>query len=199
VKLQRICVFCGSSYGRDPVFSDAARALGALLAEQRIGLVYGGTRVGLMGVLADSMIERDAEVTGVIPRAMVDKEIAHDTISDLRIVDSMHQRKALMAELADGFLALPGGLGTLEEFAEILTWAQLRIHTKPCGLLNVRGFFDPLLTMFDHAAAEGFVRSDHRSMIVVSSDPAMILERFRSYEAPPDKWGRETGERKIPT
>jgi uncharacterized protein (TIGR00730 family) len=190
--LQRICVFCGSSDGRDPEFVRAAQDLGAVLASEGIGLVYGGARVGLMGVLADSVIRRGGSVVGVIPRSLVDREIAHEGVADLRIVDSMHERKALMADLADAFLALPGGLGTLEEFAEILTWAQLRIHTKPCGLLNVGGYFDPLLAMLDRAEQEGFLRGDHRSMIVVSSDASDVLMKFRSYAAPPDKWGRRT-------
>ena len=198
--LRRLCVFCGSSTGRDPAFVDAARGLGVLLAEQGIGLVYGGTSIGLMSVIADAALESGGEVIGVIPQALIDREIAHNGLKDLQIVTSMHERKARMGELSDGFVALPGGLGTLEEAAEVLTWAQLRIHIKPCGFLNVAGFFDPLLVMFDHAVEEGFLSAEHRAMIVVEDNAKALVERFRSYTAPADKWGRtDKSAREIPT
>jgi uncharacterized protein (TIGR00730 family) len=177
----------------------AARELGELLAEHGIGLVYGGTSIGLMSVIADAALLAGGEVIGVIPQALIDREIAHTGLDDLQIVDSMHARKARMGKLSDGFVALPGGLGTLEEAAEVLTWAQLRIHTKPCGFLNVVGFFNPLLAMFDHAVEAGFLSTEHRSMILVEDSPRALLERFRTYIAPADKWGRtDVGTREIP-
>ena len=188
--LKRVCVFCGSSVGRDPAFAEAARGLGKTLADQGIGLVYGGTSIGLMSIVADTVLESGGDVTGVIPRALLDREIAHTGLADLQIVDSMHERKARMGELSDGFLALPGGLGTLEEAAEVLTWAQLRIHTKPCGFLNVAHYFDPLLQMFDRAVEQGFLSREHRSMIVVAAEAKDLLEGFRDYSPPADKWGR---------
>jgi uncharacterized protein (TIGR00730 family) len=151
-------VFCGSSVGNRPALREAAVNLGLALARRGLGLVYGGARVGLMGVLADTMLEQEQEVIGVIPQALLDRELAHTAITDLRVVGSMHERKALMVELADGFVALPGGYGTLEEFCEVLTWAQLGLHQKPCSLLEVEGYFDPLLTLFDNAVANGFLR-----------------------------------------
>lgn len=198
--IRRLCVFCGSSTGRDPAFTDAARGLGELLAEQGIGLVYGGTSIGLMSVIADAALESGGEVIGVIPQALTDREIAHRGLENLEIVESMHERKARMGELSDGFVALPGGLGTLEEAAEVLTWAQLRIHTKPCGFLNVAGFFDPLLEMFDRAVEDGFLSPDHRAMVVVEENAADLLKRFRTYVAPADKWGRtDVSTVEIPT
>lgn len=170
-----------------------------MLAGQGITLVYGGTSIGLMSVIADAALESGGEVIGVIPKALIDREIAHTGLSDLQIVDSMHRRKARMGELSDGFVALPGGLGTLEEAAEVLTWAQLRIHTKPCGFLNVAGFFNPLLEMFDRAVEEGFLATDHRSMVVVESRPEVLLDRFRTYVPPADKWGRTDVLPEIPT
>jgi uncharacterized protein (TIGR00730 family) len=198
--LRRLCVFCGSKTGRDPAFVDAAREFGVVLAEEGIDLVYGGTSIGLMSVIADAALESGGEVIGVIPQALIDREIAHTALTDLQIVDSMHERKARMGELSDGFVALPGGLGTLEEAAEVLTWAQLRIHTKPCGFLNVARFYDPLLKMFDRAVEEGFLSIEHRSMVVVEEDARVLLERFRTYAAPADKWGRtDVSVREIPT
>jgi uncharacterized protein (TIGR00730 family) len=171
-----------------------------LLAEQGIGLVYGGTSIGLMSVIADAALESGGEVIGVIPQALTDREIAHRGLENLEIVGSMHERKARMGELSDGFVALPGGLGTLEEAAEVLTWAQLRIHTKPCGFLNVAGFFDPLLEMFDRAVEAGFLSPDHRAMVVVEENAADLLQRFRTYVAPADKWGRtDVSTVEIPT
>jgi len=198
--IRRLCVFCGSSTGRDPAFADAARGLGILLAERGIGLVYGGTRIGLMSVIADAALEAGGEVVGVIPQALIDREIAHTGLNDLHIVGSMHERKARMSELADGFVALPGGLGTIEEAAEVLTWAQLRIHTKPCGFLNIAGFFDHLLGMFDHAVEKGFLSAEHRAMVVVEASADALLERFDNYVAPADKWGRtDVSAGEIPT
>jgi uncharacterized protein (TIGR00730 family) len=153
--------------------------------------VYGGAHVGLMGAVADAVLSRRGEVIGVIPRALVEREIAHRGLTELRVVDSMHERKAVMADLADGFVALPGGAGTLEELFEVWTWAQLGLHRKPCGLLNVNGYFAPLGAFLDHATAEGFLRAEHRAMLMIESDPAALLERFVHYTAPAvSKWGR---------
>jgi uncharacterized protein (TIGR00730 family) len=182
--IRRLAIFCGSNPGARPDYMEAARSLGRLLAHREIGVVYGGSNVGLMAALADAMREEFGDIIGVIPRMLVEREVANTALSDLRIVDSMHQRKAMMAELADGFIALPGGIGTLEEFFETWTWAQLGMHAKPCGLLNVAGYFDQLLEFLDHAVAERFVRDVHRSMVVVESDPAALLARFESYEPP---------------
>jgi uncharacterized protein (TIGR00730 family) len=187
--LHRVCVFCGSQAGRRAAYAEAARTFGRLLAERGIGLVYGGGRVGMMGVLADSVLARGGEVIGVIPQALVARELAHTSVTDLRVVASMHERKALMAELSDAFVALPGGFGTLEEFCEATTWTQLGLHQKPCGVLNVEGFFDMLLGLFDHAAAEGFIHQEHRAIVVVESDSGRLLDRLAGY-CPPrqEKW-----------
>jgi len=182
--IHRLAVFCGSNPGARPDYVQGARALGKLLSSRGIGVVYGGSNVGLMQALADAMLDELGDIIGVIPRMLVQREVANKALSDLRIVDSMHDRKALMAELADGFVALPGGIGTLEEFFEIWTWAQLGMHDKPCGLLNVAGYFDPLLEFLDRAVAEKFVREVHRKMVIVESDPAALLARFESYEPP---------------
>ena len=163
---------------------EAARAFATLLCARGIGVVYGGSSVGLMAALADTMIDDLGEIIGVIPRMLVDREVANKALADLRIVGSMHERKAMMAELADGFVALPGGVGTLEEFFEIWTWGQLGMHEKPCGLLNVAGYFDPLLQFLDRAVEEKFVREVHRNMVVVESDPTDLLARFEAYEPP---------------
>jgi uncharacterized protein (TIGR00730 family) len=187
--MRRLCIFCGSSKGGRQVYAEAARALGAALTRRRIGLVFGGGRVGLMGVVADTVLDGGGEVIGVIPEALVAKELAHNGVGDLRVVSSMHERKALMAELADAFVALPGGYGTFEEFCEVITWAQLGLHRKPCGLLNVDGFYDPLLAFFDHAVAERFIRPAHRSLILEERDPERLLDRLASFQAPPvEKW-----------
>ncbi|MBX3024033.1 TIGR00730 family Rossman fold protein [bacterium] len=187
--MRRVCVFCGSSPGNSPEFARAAERLGRALAEAGIGLVYGGASVGLMGRLADSALAAGGEVVGVIPRALVDREVAHHGLADLRVVGSMHERKALMADLADGFVALPGGLGTLDELFEILTWAQLALHAKPVGLLDVDGYFAPLLAFLDSAVAARFLAPAHRAMLLVADDPAALLTAFRGYTPPPPfKW-----------
>jgi len=182
--MTRLCVYCGSSAGARPEFAAAARELGMALADRGIGLVYGGGNIGLMGVLADTMVAAGAEVIGVMPEALVAREVAHRGLTDLRIVGSMHERKALMTALADGFIALPGGLGTLDELFETLTWGQLGLHEKPCGLLNVAGFYDDLARLLDRLVAERFVHVDHRSMLVVETDPARLLDRLSRYKAP---------------
>jgi uncharacterized protein (TIGR00730 family) len=187
--MKRICVFAGSSGGCRPEYRSAAVELGRLLAAQGLGLVYGGARIGLMGALADSVLSGGGEVIGVIPKALVSKEVAHEGLSRLRIVGSMHERKALMADLADGFVAIPGGWGTLEEFFEILTWAQLGFHDKPTGLLNVHGYFDGLLSFIGHSIDQGFVRPEYRAMISVATDPRDLLDLLATYEPPAvEKW-----------
>jgi uncharacterized protein (TIGR00730 family) len=187
--MRRLCVFCGSSEGNDPAYVQAARALGETLARSGIGLVYGGASVGLMGALADAALVAGGAVTGVMPRALVEKEIAHSGLTDLRVVGSMHERKALMAELADGFVALPGGIGTFEELFEVWTWAQLGHHTKPCALLNVRGFYDGLIAFLDKVVERGFMKDAHRSMLIVAQQPMELLERLEAYEPPAvPKW-----------
>ena len=183
-EIKRLAVFCGSNPGARPEYVEGARALGRLLCERGIGVVYGGSSVGMMAALADAVLDDLGDIIGVIPKMLVEREVAHRTLTDLRIVDSMHERKALIAELSDGFVALPGGIGTLEEFFEIWTWAQLGVHQKPCGLLNIAGYFDPLLRCLDRAVEEKFVRNVHRSMVVVESEPQRLLERFESYEPP---------------
>ena len=187
--MRRLCVFAGSSSGGRPEYRHAAEELGRTLGERRIGLVYGGARVGLMGVVADATLAARGEVIGVIPEALVAKEVAHTGLSDLRVVDSMHERKAVMADLADGFIALPGGWGTLEELFEVVTWAQLGLHRKPCGLLNAAGYFDGLLTFVDHSIHEGFVRGEHRAIISVAGTAGVLLDRLAAYDAPRvEKW-----------
>jgi uncharacterized protein (TIGR00730 family) len=187
--MRRLCIFCGSSEGHDPAYLQAARTLGETLAVNGIGLVYGGASVGLMGALADAALGAGGDVTGVMPRALVEKEIAHNGLSDLRVVGSMHERKALMAELSDGFAALPGGIGTFEELFEMWTWAQLGHHRKPCALLNVRGFYDGLIAFLDQVAERGFIRGAHRAMLIVGQEPMELIERLRAYEPPAvSKW-----------
>jgi uncharacterized protein (TIGR00730 family) len=178
---QRICVFCGTNAGARPEYEAAARELGKLLAEEDIELVYGGASVGIMGELADAVHEHGGHVTGIIPQQLVKKEAAHMGIPDLIVVASMHQRKSQMADMSDGFIALPGGIGTLEGFFEILTWGQLGIHRKPSGLLNVAGYFDELIKFLDHAVTEGFLTEEHRGTIMVESDPKKLLKRIRAY------------------
>jgi uncharacterized protein (TIGR00730 family) len=182
--MKRICVFCGSSPGARPEYAQAARQLGQALAGRDMGLVYGGGRVGVMGEIAAAAIQAGGEVIGVIPQGLVDKEIAFTELSDLRVVPSMHERKALMAELSDAFIALPGGLGTFEEFFEVLTWAQLSIHHKPCGVLNVAGYFAALMGFLDHAVGEQFIQPEHRSMLLVDESPEALLDRFQAYQPP---------------
>jgi len=187
--VHRVCVFCGSNRGARPEYADAARALAASLVRQRIALVYGGGRVGLMGELADAMLAAGGEVIGVIPRNLVLREVGHTGLSDLRVVETMHERKLLMADLSDAFIALPGGLGTLEEIFEIWTWAQLGIHRKPVGFLDVDGYYGPLMSFLDRGVEEQFIRGRHRAMAVVERDPERMLQRFRDY-APPavEQW-----------
>ena len=183
-EVQRIAVFCGSNVGARPEYVAAAKSLGRAMASRGICLVYGGSNVGLMAAIADEMQDELGDVVGIIPKALVDREVANTSLDDLRVVGSMHERKALMAELADGFIALPGGIGTLEEFFETWTWAQLGMHRKPCGLLNVAGYFDPLLSFLDRTVEERFVRQAHRDMVIVETDPAVLLDRFAAYEPP---------------
>ena len=182
--MTRICVFAGSNPGTSATYRAAADELGRTLARRRIGLVYGGARVGLMGALADAALGSGGEVIGVIPEALVAREIAHAGLSELRLVGSMHERKALMNELADGFIALPGGWGTLEEWFEVLTWSQLGLHRKPCGLLNAAGYFDGLLRFIDHMIQQGFVRPEFRSAIVQAGAPEALLDSFETYQPP---------------
>ena len=174
----RLCVFCGSKTGDDPRFSEAAVQTGTLLAQRGIGVVYGGGRVGLMGLLADAARAAGGEVIGVIPQSLAEREVAHSGLSELHVVDNMHDRKALMAELSAGFIALPGGFGTLEEFCEVITWSQLGIHTKPCGILNVAGYFDNLIAMFDYAVRRGFINEVHRKIVLESEEPSELIERM---------------------
>ncbi len=191
----RLCVFCGSNPGSEPSYLAMARALGRMLAQENIALVYGGGAVGLMGAVADAALEGGGEVIGVIPQALMDKEIGHRGLADLRVVGSMHERKALMAELASGFIALPGGLGTFEELFEVWTWAQLGYHRKPCALLNAAGFYDRLISFLDDVVERGFVKPIHRSMLIVEDEPAALIRAIRGYEPPvADKWIR-AGER----
>lgn len=182
-RFRHLCVFCGSSPGRDPVYTRTAREAGRLLARQGIGVVYGGGRVGMMGAVAEAALAAGGTVLGIIPEALMRSEIAYQGLTELRVVRSMHERKQMMADASDGFLALPGGFGTFEEFCEILTWAQLGIHAKPCGLLNVAGYYDPLIAMFDRAVAEGFLRERHRALMVADSDPERLLAAMARFEA----------------
>ena len=187
--MTKLCVFTGSSSGVRPEYTAAARQLGLALAQQRIALVYGGARVGLMGVLADAALGAGGHVIGVMPEALIAKEVAHRGLSELKVVKSMHERKALMAEISDGFVAMPGGFGTLDELFEILTWAQLGLHRKPCGLLNAHGYFDSLLDFVAHSVAEGFVRKEHAAMLSVASSATALLEMLASYRPPVvEKW-----------
>jgi uncharacterized protein (TIGR00730 family) len=182
--VRRLCVFSGSSPGGHPDYAQAAAGLGSTLAAQGIGLVYGGASVGLMGTIADAVLDAGGEVVGVIPQALVDREIAHPGVSDLHVVGSMHERKARMAELSDGFIALPGGMGTLEELFEVYTWTQLGLHAKPLGLLDVRGYYAQLAAFLDHAVAERFVTLEHREMLVVEQRAEAMIEAFRRWRPP---------------
>jgi uncharacterized protein (TIGR00730 family) len=181
----RICVFCGAATGHDPRYAAMARAVGSGLAERRVGVVYGGGRVGLMGELAEGVLAAGGDIIGVIPRGMVDRELAHPGLTELRVVGSLHERKAVMAELADAFIALPGGLGTLEELAEVLSWAQLGLHAKPIGLLDAQGYWRDLVAWIDGAVASGFVPARHRDLVAVERDLDALLERFDAWSAPP--------------
>jgi uncharacterized protein (TIGR00730 family) len=188
--MRRLCVFCGASVGAREVYANAARRTGEAMVRRGLGLVFGGGHVGLMGMLADTILRAGGEGIGVIPQALVDRELAHRGLNELRVVGSMHQRKALMADLADGFLALPGGYGTADETFEILTWAQLGLHSKPIGMLNVEGFFDPLLAWIDRTVQEGFLRPEHRRLLVDAGDPDQLLDQLRDYRPPESrpKW-----------
>jgi len=189
MNFQRICVFCGSNSGISPVYRTAAVAMGKLLVERGIELIYGGGNIGLMGILADTVLESGGQVTGVIPESLLAREVGHRELTDLRIVNSMHERKALMADLSDGFIAMPGGFGTFEEFCEVVTWSQLGIHAKPCGLLNVEGYYDSLLELFDHAVREGFLRKENRGLVLEDKDAAILLGKMALFVPPTaDKW-----------
>jgi uncharacterized protein (TIGR00730 family) len=184
-----LCVFCGSSPGRDPAYSAAARELGTLLAQRGTTIVYGGGNVGLMGLVADAALAANGEVVGVIPRALVDREVAHRRLTKLHVVDTMHERKQLMHQLSDGFIVLPGGIGTLDELFETLTWALLGVHGKPCGLLDVAGFWQPLLQLLEHQTSQGFVRPHHSRLLLHATSATELLTRFATY-VPPEvpKW-----------
>jgi uncharacterized protein (TIGR00730 family) len=188
--MSRICIFCGSSPGARAAYADAAAEMGRLLAAEGIGVVYGGGQVGLMGVLADAVLAEDGEIIGVIPQALVDREIGHPGVPDMRVVGSMHERKALMAELSDAFVALPGGLGTLEELFEVYTWAQLGLHRKPCGLLDIEDYYAGIADFLAHAVEERFLTEQHREMLIVEREPRTLLDRVRGYEpsAVQPKW-----------
>jgi uncharacterized protein (TIGR00730 family) len=198
--MQRTCVFCGSSVGARPEYRQAARELGEALVEQQLGLVYGGASVGMMGEIARVVHENGGEVIGVIPQALADKEVAFTDLDDLRVVGSMHERKAAMVELSDGFIALPGGLGTIEEFFEVLTWAQLGIHRKPCGLLNVCGYYEAIIAFLDHAVDQAFIDAKYRASVLIAEQPDVLLEQFAAYRPPQaDKaaWALRLNKRQI--
>lgn len=187
--MRRLCVFCGSSKGSDPAYAEAARELGLILARERISLVFGGGSVGLMGVVADAVLEGGGEAIGVIPHGLSAREVGHKGLTQMHVVDTMHERKQMMAELADGFIALPGGLGTFEEVFEVWTWSQLGMHAKPIGFLDVNGFYAPLMTFLDRAVDAGFIRPKFRSIAMVETDPERLLARFREWEPPEtEKW-----------
>lgn len=181
--IKNICVYCGSSFGRQAIYTETAQALGELLAEQGIRLIYGGAKVGLMGVVADAALSKGGEVIGIIPDSLVSYEVAHKGLSDLIITDSMHTRKMQMAELADAFIALPGGWGTLDELFEVLTWAQLGFHNKPCGLLNVAGYYEGLKQFFKHTVDEAFVRSSNYDLLLIETEPKVLLDRLLQHQA----------------
>jgi len=186
---RRICVFCGSNAGRRPEFAEAAREMGRVLVERGLGLVYGGGKVGLMGIVADTVLAGGGAVVGVIPEALMAREVGHAGLTRIHVVRTMHERKAMMADHADGFVALPGGFGTFEEFCEVLTWSQLGFHPKPCGLLNVAGYYDPLLALFDRGVDEGFIPPQHRALVIEETDPARLLDSFAAFRPPTtSKW-----------
>jgi uncharacterized protein (TIGR00730 family) len=193
--LTRVCVFCGSSAGNRPEYREAAGSLARELTGRNIDLVYGGGCVGLMGIIADAVLAAGGHVIGVIPQALVARELAHASLSDLRIVNSMHERKGMMAELSDAFIAMPGGFGTFEEFCEVVTWTQLGLHRKRCGLLNVAGFYDPLLELFERAVGDGFINRSNRELVVSENDSARLLDKLAQPLDPPEpKWIRSTDE-----
>lgn len=185
--MKRVCVFCGSSVGKRSEYVDAAREFGTLLARRKIGVVYGGGRTGLMGAVADAALLAGGEVIGVIPEGLATKELKHDGVTEIHVVSSMHERKALMASLSDGFAALPGGMGTFEELCEILTWSQLGIHAKPCGLLNTENYYAPLLSLLDHAVEEKFVRPADRALLLAAQTPEELFEKLSAFEPPARK------------
>jgi uncharacterized protein (TIGR00730 family) len=182
VTMQSVCVFCGSSFGDKPIYRELAERLGRTLANRGLTLVYGGGNVGLMGVVADAALEAGGRVIGVIPQALVDWEVAHDGLTELIVVQSMHERKARMAEASDAFIALPGGYGTFEEFCEVLTWSQLGLHRKPCGVLNVEGYYDPLLALFERAVQDRFLAVEQRDLVLADTDVNALLDRVASYQ-----------------
>jgi len=187
--MRRICVYCGSNTGKRPEYAAAARDLADVLVRHELELVYGGADKGIMGIIADAVLEQGGKVHGVIPQMLCDKEIAHQGLTELHVVASMHARKTMMAALSDGFIAMPGGFGTLEEIIEMVTWGQLQFHDKPCGLLNIDGYFDHLLAYLDHAQGEGFLRAENRSMLLCDPDPAGLVQQFERYSAPHvEKW-----------
>ena len=186
--MKAVCVFCGSNIGRNPAYVEAANSVGTALARSGLKLVYGGGKVGLMGAVADAVIAAGGRADGVMPRALVEREIAHAGLAELHVVETMHQRKMMMSDLADAFVALPGGAGTLEEFFEQWTWALLGIHRKPCGLLNVADYFGPLITMMQNIVAEGFIAERYVEMLVIDSEIEPMLKRFADYTPPPQKW-----------
>jgi uncharacterized protein (TIGR00730 family) len=182
--LNKICVYCGSSSGKNPAYAEAATQLGQAMQQRGIGLVYGGAAVGIMGTVADAVLAAGGEVIGVIPKSLAVKEVAHDHLTELHVVESMHERKAMMAELSDGFIAMPGGWGTLEELFEMLTWAQLGFHQKPCGLLNISGYYDGLIGFLDNAFEQQFVSEQYRPMLLTAQQPGALLDQYASYQAP---------------
>lgn len=187
--MKSICVFCGSSMGAQNAYPEAAQATGRAIAEAGCTLVYGGAKVGLMGTVADAALDAGGEVIGVLPRALQEKEVGHDGLTELHLVDSMHERKALMADLSEAFIALPGGVGTLEEIFEVWTWGQLGYHAKPCGFLNVNGYYDQLIAFLDHQTSEGFMKDVMRGMAQIADTPQGLLDLFRAYEPPSTpKW-----------
>lgn len=188
-RLSALCVFCGSNTGADPAYAESARRMGQLLANRGVTVIYGGGRVGLMGALADAALEAGGGVIGVIPEALRRREVAHERLTELRVVHTMHERKQLMADLSDGFIALPGGFGTFEEFCEVLTWSQLGMHAKPCGLLNVKGYYTGLLALFDHAVAEQLLHPRNRAMVIAEAESKPLLDAMARYRAPAvEKW-----------
>jgi uncharacterized protein (TIGR00730 family) len=183
-KFHSVCVYCGSAKGNNPVYADAAKALGRALVQHNLSLVYGGGHVGLMGIVADAVLDAGGEVTGVIPKALMDTEVGHERLTRLLVVKDMHERKALMAEHADGFIAMPGGIGTLEELFETLTWAQLGFHEKPIGLLNVAGFYDPLIEFLRHQTSQGFLRAEHKDLLLVETEPDPLIAELKNFTMP---------------
>jgi len=183
-KFRAVCVYCGSAKGSSPIYADAAKSLGISLVKHNLSLVYGGGHVGLMGIVADAVLDAGGEVTGVIPKALMDTEVGHERLTRLLVVKDMHERKALMAEHADGFIAMPGGIGTLEELFETLTWAQLGFHEKPIGLLNVDKFYDPLIEFLRHQTSQGFLRTEHKDLLLVQTEPDSLIEQLKNFTMP---------------